>query len=106
MTQLKNLENQFSQRWEDYKHKGLANCHPKLVNPKQNVSVICLRSGRKLEETPQPHKDLSFEKDMATTSREEIPPPKLIPKPSIPTNISSLNFPSRFANLKKEESKK
>ena len=74
------------------------------VNPKENVSAISLRSGRQLGDRTRNEvdKDLGLKKDEATTSREEIPPPKVIPKPSIPTNISSLPFPSRFANSEKE----
>ena len=49
---------------------------------------------------------MGLEKDEATTSREESPPPKVTSKPSIPTNISSLPFPSRFANSKKDENEK
>ncbi|KAL5564241.1 hypothetical protein UlMin_027405 [Ulmus minor] len=75
-----------------------------MVNPKENVSAISLVNGRQLEEPPQPHKDLGLEKDEATTSREEIPPPRVILKPSICTNISYLPFPSRFIDSKKEES--
>ena len=77
-----------------------------MVNPKENVSVITLRNGRQLGERTRNEvgKDLGLEKDEATTSREEIPQPKVTPKPSISTNISSLPFPSRFIDSKKEES--
>ncbi|KAL5550890.1 hypothetical protein UlMin_001066 [Ulmus minor] len=79
-----------------------------MVIPNENVSAIILRSGRQLDEGARKEvdKDLGLEKDEATTPREETPPPKVTSKPSIPTNISSLPFPSRFANSKKDESEK
>ena len=78
-----------------------------MVNLRENVSVINLRSGRQLDERSRKEvdKDLGLEKDKATTSREEIPPTKVIPKPSIPTNISYLLFPSRFVNSKEDSEK-
>ncbi|KAL5559681.1 hypothetical protein UlMin_035892 [Ulmus minor] len=82
------------------------------MNPKKNVSAISLRNGKQLDEAHKKlvkideTRDLSLEKDEATTSRDEIPLTKVVPKPSIPTNISFLPFPSRFAKTKKEEHEK
>ncbi|KAL5578566.1 hypothetical protein UlMin_020265 [Ulmus minor] len=108
--QLKSLENQFSQlattvgRLEVQGSGKLPS--QTEVNPKENLSAISLRSGRQLDEIARDevNKDLGLEKDVANTSREEIPPTKVNPKPSIPTNISSLPFPNRFIDSKKEES--
>ena len=79
-----------------------------LMNPKDNVSAITLRSGRQLEETSkgrkETDKDLGIEKDEVTTSREENMTQKVISKPSILTYNPP--FPSRFAKTKKEESDK
>ena len=72
------------------------------------MSAISLRSGRQLDERTrnEVNKDLGLEKDEATTSREEISSPNVIPKPYISTNISSLPFHSRFIDSKKDESEK
>ena len=81
-----------------------------LVNPKENVSAITLRSGKQLEETSEVRKkidkDLRLEEDEATTSHEENPAQKVISKPSIPTYNPLFPFPTRFAQTKKEESEK
>ena len=79
-----------------------------VINPKENVSAISLRSGRQLDERARKEadKDLGLEKDEATTFRDEIPLPKVTPEPSIPTSISYLPFPSRFIDSKKDESEK
>ena len=71
---LKSLENQFSQlettvgRLEAQGSRKLLS--QTVVNPKENVSVISLRSGRQLDEIArkQVDKDLGLEKDEATTS--------------------------------------
>ena len=109
---LKSLENQFSQldttvgRLQAQGSRKLPS--QTMVNPMENVSAINLRSRRQLDERSRTevNKDLGLEKDEATTSREEIPPTKENPKPSIPINVSSLPFLSRFVNSEKEESAK
>ncbi|KAL5579714.1 hypothetical protein UlMin_012156 [Ulmus minor] len=94
---LKSIENQFSQlattvgRLEAQGSGKLPS--QTVINPKENASAISLRN-------------LSLEKDDATTSKEDTPPRKVISNPSIPTNVSSLPFPSRFVTTKKEEHEK
>ncbi|KAL5550427.1 hypothetical protein UlMin_000603 [Ulmus minor] len=94
---LKSIENQFSQlattvgRLEAQGSGKLPS--QTVINPKENASAISLRN-------------LSLEKDDATTSNEDTPPRKVISNSSIPINVSSLPFPSRFATTKKEEHEK
>ncbi|KAL5569950.1 hypothetical protein UlMin_026525 [Ulmus minor] len=94
---LKSIENQFSQLATTV-GKLEAQGSGKLpsqtvINPKENASAISLRN-------------LSIEKDDATTSKEDTLSRKVISNPSIPINVSSLPFPSRFATTKKEEHEK
>ena len=44
-----------------------------MINPKENVSAISLKSGRQLDEKAmkEADKDLGLEKDEAITSQEE-----------------------------------
>ncbi|KAL5556378.1 hypothetical protein UlMin_038614 [Ulmus minor] len=113
---LKSIENQFSQlattvgRLEAQGSGKLPS--QTVINPKENASAISLRSGKTLDEAHKEpvqngkEKYLSIEKDDATTSKEDTPPRKVISNPSIPINVSSLPFPSRFATTKKEEHEK
>ncbi|KAL5554371.1 hypothetical protein UlMin_041772 [Ulmus minor] len=113
---LKSIENQFSQlattvgRLEAQGSGKLPS--QTVINPKENASAISLRSGKTLDEAHKEpvqtgkEKDLSVEKDDATTSNEDTPPRKVISNSSIPINVSSLPFPSRFATTKKEEHEK
>ena len=108
---LKSIENQFSQlattvgRLEAQGSGKLPS--QTVINPKENASAISLRSGKTLDEAHKElvqngkEKDLSLEKDDATTSREDTPSRKVISNSSIPINVSSLPFPSRFATTKK-----
>ncbi|KAL5574040.1 hypothetical protein UlMin_023637 [Ulmus minor] len=94
---LRSIENQFSQLATTV-GKLEAQGSGKLpsqtvINSKENASAISLRN-------------LSLEKDDATTSREDTPSRKVISNSSIPINVSSLPFPSRFATTKKEEHEK
>ena len=83
-----------------------------VINLKENASAISLRSGKILDEAHKKpikiskEKDLSLEKDDATTPKEDTPPRKVNSNSSIPINVSSLPFPSRFATTKKEEHEK
>ncbi|KAL5571230.1 hypothetical protein UlMin_020827 [Ulmus minor] len=115
-THLKSLENQFSQlettvgRLEAQRSGKLPS--KTLINPKENVSAISLRSGKQLDEAHKKpikasdEKELSFEKDDASTPKEDNPPRKVSPYSSIPINVSNLPFPSRFSTMKKEHEKK
>ncbi|KAL5554345.1 hypothetical protein UlMin_041746 [Ulmus minor] len=113
---LKSIENQFSQL-ATMVGKLEAQGSGKLpsqtvINSKENASVISLRSGKTLDEAHKEpvqngkEKDLSVEKDDATTSKEDTSPRKVMSNSSIPINVSSLPFPSRFATTKKEEHEK
>ncbi|KAL5547201.1 hypothetical protein UlMin_006888 [Ulmus minor] len=72
-----------------------------VINPKENASAISLRSGKTLDEAHKEpvqngkEKDLSVEKDDATTSKEDTLPRKVISNSSIPINVSSLPFPTK-----------
>ncbi|KAL5583464.1 hypothetical protein UlMin_015906 [Ulmus minor] len=115
-THLKSIESQFSQiattvgRLEAQGSGMLPS--QTVINPKENASAISLRSGKILDEAYKKpvqngkEKDLSLEKDDATTSKEDTPPRKVNSNSSIPINVSSLPFPSRFATTKKEEHEK
>ncbi|KAL5573536.1 hypothetical protein UlMin_023133 [Ulmus minor] len=113
---LRSIENQFSQLATTV-GKLEAQGSGKLpsqtvINPKENANAISLRSGKTLDEAHKEpvqngkEKDLSLEKDDATTSREDTSSRKVISNSSIPINVSSLPFPSRFAATKKEEHEK
>ncbi|XP_031270531.1 uncharacterized protein LOC116128914 [Pistacia vera] len=79
-----------------------------VVNPKENVNAVTLRSGKKVEEPklniPSVEKEAEIkdeiEKEKATTKS------KVIPNPSIQLQSNTLPFPSRFAKSKKEEKDK
>ncbi|KAL5559707.1 hypothetical protein UlMin_035918 [Ulmus minor] len=113
---LKSIESQFSQlaitvgRLEAQGSGKLPS--QTVINPKENASAISLRSGKILDEAHKKpikiseEKDLSLEKDDATTPKEDNPPRKVNSNSSIPINVSSLPFPSRFATMKKEEHEK
>ncbi|KAL5560045.1 hypothetical protein UlMin_036256 [Ulmus minor] len=115
-THLKSLDNQFSQlvtmvgRLEAQGSGKLPS--QTVINPKENASVVSLRSGEQLDEAHKKSikaskaKDLSLENDDATTQKEENPPRKVSPHSSIPINVSSLPFPSRISTTKKEEHEK
>ena len=81
---LKSIENQFSQLATTVgrlEAQGSGKLPSQIVViPNENVSAISLRSGRQLDKRARKEvdKDLSLEKDEATTSREEISPPKVI----------------------------
>ncbi|KAL5573539.1 hypothetical protein UlMin_023136 [Ulmus minor] len=96
-THLKSIESQFSQlattvgRLEAQGSGKLSS--QTVINPKENTSAISLRN-------------LSLEKDDAITPKEDNPPRKVNSNSSIPINVSSLPFPSRFATTKKEEHEK
>ena len=83
-----------------------------VINPKENDSAISLRSGKILDEAHKKpikiseEKDLSLEKDDATTPKEDNPPRKVNSNSSIPINVSSLPFPSRFAQRKRKNMKR
>ncbi|KAL5555792.1 hypothetical protein UlMin_038028 [Ulmus minor] len=90
-THLKSIENQFSQlatmvgRLEA---QGSGKLPLQIeINPKENASAISLRND-------------------ATTPKEDTPPRKVNSNSSIPINVSSLPFPSRFTTTKKEEHEK
>ncbi|KAL5565104.1 hypothetical protein UlMin_028268 [Ulmus minor] len=115
-THLKSIESQFSQlattmgRLEAQGFDKLPS--QTVINPKENASAISLRSGKILDEAHKKliqiseEKDLSLEKDDVTTPKEDAPPRKVNSNSSIPINVSSLPFPSRFATTKKEEHEK
>ncbi|XP_031279741.1 uncharacterized protein LOC116138136 [Pistacia vera] len=79
-----------------------------VVNPKENVNAVTLRSGKKVEEPklniPSVAKEAEIEdeieKEEATTESN------VIPNPSIQLQSNTSPFPSRFAKLKEEEKKK
>ncbi|XP_031258549.1 uncharacterized protein LOC116116632 [Pistacia vera] len=79
-----------------------------VVNPKENVNAVMLRSGKKVEEPklniPSVAKEAEIEdeieKEEATTESN------VIPNPSIQLQSNTLPFPIRFAKLKKEEKDK
>ncbi|KAL5570305.1 hypothetical protein UlMin_026880 [Ulmus minor] len=115
-THLKSIESQFSQLATTVgrlKAQGSGKLPSQtVINPKENASAISLRSGKILDEAHKKpikiseEKDLSLEKDDATTPKEDTPPRKVNSNSSIPINVSSLPFPSRFATTKKEEHEK
>ncbi|KAL5554372.1 hypothetical protein UlMin_041773 [Ulmus minor] len=115
-THLKSIESQFSQLATTVgtlEAQGSGKLPSQtVINPKENASTISLRSGKILDEAHKKpvqigkEKDLSLEKDDATTSKEDTPPRKVNSNSSIPINVSSLPFPSRFATTKKEEHEK
>ncbi|XP_031274922.1 uncharacterized protein LOC116133348 [Pistacia vera] len=79
-----------------------------VVNPKENVKAVTLRSGKKVEEPklniPSVAKEEEIEdeieKEEATTES------KVIPNPSIQLQSNILPFPSKFTKSKKEEKDK
>ena len=87
-----------------------------VINPKENICAISLRSGKQLDEVPlkareakeetKQQKDLSFEKHEATTPIESGGPPKKMSKDPIPPIVPALPLPSRFVKSKKEDNKK
>ncbi|KAL5544769.1 hypothetical protein UlMin_008553 [Ulmus minor] len=115
-THLKSIESQFSQlaitlgRLEAQGSDKLPS--QTVINSKENASAISLRSRKILDEAHKKliksseEKDLSLEKDDATTPKEDNPPRKVNYNSSIPIYVSSLPFPSRFATTKKEEHEK
>ncbi|XP_031101884.1 uncharacterized protein LOC116005787 [Ipomoea triloba] len=76
-----------------------------IVNPKQNVSAITLRSGKELEEHTQvrktPNRDEENKKEVHPRQNDQ----KLV-KESPETLAIPLPFPSRLAKSKKEEEQK
>ncbi|XP_031247977.1 uncharacterized protein LOC116105709 [Pistacia vera] len=79
-----------------------------VVNPKENVNAITLRSGKKVEEPklniPSVAKEAEIEDEI---EREEATTEsKVIPNLSIQLSSNTLPFPSRFAKSKKEEKDK
>ncbi|XP_031247321.1 uncharacterized protein LOC116105038 [Pistacia vera] len=79
-----------------------------VVNPKENVNAVTLRSGKKMEEPKLDNQSVAkeaeiedeIEKEEATTES------KVIHNPSIQLQSNILPFPGRFAKSKKEEKDK
>ncbi|KAL5564394.1 hypothetical protein UlMin_027558 [Ulmus minor] len=113
---LKSLENQFSQLATTVgrlEAQGSGKLSSQIViNPKENASAISLRSGKQLDEAykkpikASDEKDLSLERDDATTPKEDNPPRKVSHHSSIPINVPYLPFPSRFSTTKKDRHEK
>ncbi|KAL5564396.1 hypothetical protein UlMin_027560 [Ulmus minor] len=109
---LKSLENQFSQLATTVgrlEAQGSGKLSSQIViNPKENASAVSLRSGKQLDEAHKKpikasdEKDLSLERDDATTPKEDNSPRKVSPHSSIPINVPYLPFPSRFSATKKD----
>ena len=76
-----------------------------IVNPRENVNAMTLRSGKQLE-TPQKDNVQREDNTIASSSNPNKPQKKVIPKPSFPSYITPPPFPSRLAKSKKEEQEK
>ena len=75
-----------------------------IVNPKENASVITLKSGKQLEPVVNKKKQVVIEDEIKEDI--EITQPKVNSNPSILTKINPLPFPTRSAWSKKEEQEK
>ena len=64
-----------------------------IVNPRENVNAMTLRSGKQLE-TPQKHNVQREDNTIASSSHPNKPQKKIIPKPSFPSYITPPLFPS------------
>ena len=76
-----------------------------IVNPRENVNAMTLRSGKQLE-TPQKNNVQREDNTIASSSHPNKAQKKVIPKPSFPSYITPPPFPSRLATSKKEEQEK
>ena len=75
-----------------------------IVNPKENASVITLKSGKQLEPLTNKKKPVVIEDEIKEDT--EITQPKVNSNPYISTKINPLPFPTRSARSKKEEQEK
>ena len=76
-----------------------------IVNPRENVNAITLRSGKQLE-TPQKDNDQREENTITSSSHPNEPKEKVSPKPYFPSYITPPSFPSSLAKSKKKEQEK
>ena len=76
-----------------------------IVNPRENVNAMTLRSGKQLE-TPQKDNVQREDNTIASSSHPNKPQKKVIPNPSFPSYITPPPFPSRLAKSKKDEQEK
>ena len=76
-----------------------------IVNSRENVNAITLRSGKQLE-TPQKDNVQKEEDTIASSSQPNEPKKKVTPKPFFPSYITPSPFPSRLAKSKKKEEEK
>ena len=72
-----------------------------IVNPKENASVITLRSGKQLEPLINEKKPVVIEDEIKEDT--EITQPKVNFNPSISTKVNPLPFPTWSARSKKED---
>lgn len=93
--------------------QGSGKLPSQTINPRENASAVTLRSGKILEEAPRKLKDhvdeSTQEKNLACEKDETTDPTsgsKVNSKSSIPTNVPSPPFPSRFAKSKRDEHEK
>ncbi|KAH9753491.1 hypothetical protein KPL71_015087 [Citrus sinensis] len=108
-TSIQNLDNQMSQlvttvnRLESQVLGRLPS--QSEVNPKQNVSAVILRSGKKLQEPSKKvtkHVEDELEKNELMPQSQDVEPTRAKPLPI----VIPLPFPSRFAKSKKEGQEK
>ena len=77
-----------------------------VVNPRENASVVTLKSGKNLETPPTTPKKVTHKEEeqrKENTSQLATSSQKIDPKPSTPFHLTPHLFPSRFTKSKKEE---